>query len=296
MTSTTLWKLTFALPENRFGQLFADALEFKSISSSWHENPDNPHEWIFQALYEASPDLDETKSLLAPLWKNIGLDAPNYKVEEVPPKDWLKETYTNFPPLEIANFYIYGSHVENPQPGDRFALNVNAATAFGSGEHETTEGCLLAIHQLAQKREFNSPLDMGCGSGILAMAMAKTFGCTVLAVDNDPEAVKMTQQNAYLNNLDQKIIPRLSEDFSDFSVQEEGPYDIITANILAGPLCTIAHNLSKNLEQGGYVILSGLLNTQKEMVESSYRMANCTLSDSICLGDWTTLIMRKNHQ
>lgn len=296
MTTHALWKITFPLPESRLGQLFADALELDSVSTSWNENPQNPEEWIFQALYEVEPTLDNLTSTLTSLWQKLGLVAPEYSIEEVPQKDWLSATYQNFPPIEVANFYIYGSHIENPQPGKRIALNVDAATAFGSGEHETTEACLIAIHQLAQKRQFEHPLDMGCGSGILAMAMARTFNCHVLAVDNDPEAVKMTRTNSQLNDLEQQVTPFLSEGFSDLSLQEEGPYDLITANILAGPLCSMAYALVSNMEQGGYVILSGLLNTQKEMVESTYRMANCTLSNSIEIGDWTTLIMRRHHQ
>lgn len=290
-TSTPLWAITIHSITSQQGEALSEFFEFEAVSSSWNENKTNPELWDFHAHVDELPNPEDLNTRLSMLLEDRALD--NLSIQEIPNQDWLAATYRSFPPLEIANFYIYGSHIDHPEPGDRIPLLVNAATAFGSGEHETTEGCLKAIHQLAQDRQFHHPLDMGCGSGILAMAMATTFKCAVLAADNDPEAVKMTAENARLNDLEHKIIPLLSEGFDDSSLSDKGPYDLITANILAGPLCSMALSLSDHLEEGGVVILSGLLTTQKDMVETSYRMANCNLVDCITIGDWSTLIMRK---
>src|SRR5207245_1702667 len=188
--------------------------------------------------------------------------------------DWITAVYRGLPPLTIGRFYIYGSHVQETLPQGLLPLKVDAATAFGSGQHESTEGCLKALSLLAEKQSFTSPLDMGCGSGILALAMARLWRVQVLACDNDPEAVRVTGENARLNHLDAFIETHVSEGFSALKNKN---FNIITANILAGPLCQMAGDAVKSLNPGGFIILAGLLNRQAEDIVDTYRNTGAKL-------------------
>ena len=184
----------------------------------------------------------------------------------------------------------YGSHIQEALPAGLLPLHIDAATAFGSGQHESTEGCLKALSLLSEQNFFVRPLDMGCGSGILALAMARLWEVPVLACDNDPEAVRVTYENARVNSLDSFIEVQVSE---GFSALKNKTFDIITANILAGPLCQMAGDVGRVLMPGGFIVLSGLLNRQAEDVIDAYRSIGTKLVNQLLIGDWSTLIMRK---
>ena len=132
---------------------------------------------------------------------------------------------------------------------------------------------------------------MGCGSGILTLAMASLWKVSVVACDNDPEAVKVTLENARINHLEAYIDSFVSDGFSNLKMKS---FDIITANILAGPLCQMAGDAVKVLFPGGFIVLAGLLNRQAEDVIDAYRSQGTKLVDQLFIGDWSTLILRKN--
>jgi ribosomal protein L11 methyltransferase len=178
---------------------------------------------------------------------------------------------------------------------DSISLEINAATAFGSGEHETTTGCLLTLDDLATEgRQFQKPLDMGCGSGILAIAIAKTWNIPVVAADNDPESIRVTQYNATLNQCANQIKSYVSEGFESKEIQDDGPYDLIVANILAGPLLEMASDLSRNLAPKGMVILSGLLSRHQGSIIETYKANGVKLHSLRTLNDWVALLLEKS--
>ena len=266
-------------------------LEEEAISLSWYEK--EPESWVFQVVFNPS-----LKSILRDkitiFFKEKNLPLPTITAAPLPQEDWVLAVYRDFPPLVIGKFYIYGSHVQETAPEELIPLHIDAATAFGSGQHESTEGCLNALTLLSEQQSFQRPLDMGCGSGILALAMAGLWEVPVLACDNDPEAVRVTGENARLNHRDSLIEAYLSEGFSSI---KNRTFDIITANILAGPLCQMAGDAIKVLTPGGFMILAGLLNRQAEDVIDAYRSVGAKLFDQIFIGDWSTLILRKeNHE
>jgi ribosomal protein L11 methyltransferase len=264
-------------------------LEEDALSITWYEN--EPNQWVLNILINPEEE-SSFRHKMIDFFKNSGFTPPKVTAKTLTEEDWVAAVYKEFPPLIIGRFYIYGSHNEFNPPKNLIHLHINAATAFGSGQHESTEGCLKALTLLADQQSFQSPLDMGCGSGILALAMASLWEVPVLACDNDPEAVRVTCENAHLNKLAQFIEGQQSEGFANL---RNKTFDIITANILAGPLCHMAPDASKALKSGGYIVLAGLLNRQSEDVIDAYRSVGIKLVDQLFIGDWSTLVMRREE-
>lgn len=262
-------------------------LEGDAVSVSWYE--EKPQSWIFQVLFK-----DGQESLIgekiALFFRDKNLPLPQLTESSLTDKDWMTAVYRDFPPLTIGRFYIYGCHIQEAPPTDLIPLHIEAATAFGSGQHESTEGCLKALTFLEAQQSFTRPLDMGCGSGILAIGMALLWKVPVTACDNDPEAVRVTLENGHKNDVKQLMHAEVSE---GFTALQNKTFDIITANILAGPLCQMAEDVKRALMPGGFVVLSGLLNRQAEDVIDAYRSVGIKLFNQIFVGDWSTLIMRK---
>jgi ribosomal protein L11 methyltransferase len=263
------------------------SLEEFVVSSSWYEV--KPENWVFQALFkEGQETLLREKITLFFVNKNLPIPAIEGSI--LPDEDWMAAVYRGFPPLTIGRFYIFGSHIDDDLPPELIPLRIDAATAFGSGQHESTEGCLKALSLLTNQQSFAHPLDMGCGSGILALAMARLWEVPVQACDNDPEAVRVTLENGRKNSVEGLIHAEVSEGFSSL---KNKTFDIITANILAGPLCQMAEDAAHALMPGGVIVLSGLLNRQAEDVIDAYRSVGIRLINQIFIGDWSTLIMGK---
>lgn len=211
-------------------------------------------------------------------------------VRSLETKDWVSEVQKTFKPMLCGRFYVYGSHIENKPPLGSLPILMNAGAAFGTGEHETTSGCLEAISVLGKCRRFVRPLDMGCGSGILAIAAAKLWHVPVLAVDIDPVSVQVAQENMVLNRVDSLVSCEAGVGYGSVGVR--GQYDLIIANILARPLVAMAADLKRHLAPGGMVVLSGLLVRQENMVLWAHRMQGIKLVKRIRKGHWSTLILQ----
>lgn len=285
---TFFWRLTCpALLEHV--EIYADKLEEHVLSVGWYETEDSAI-WMVEATNRTEPDVAFLQSLINEAAAENHLEAPKLTCEKLPDEDWLEQTWKNFPPREIDRFYIYGSHTKAEIPTDLIGMEINAATAFGSGEHETTTGCLQTLSELFQGGFTpKNPLDMGCGSGVLAMAIAKLWNISVLGVDNDPESVRVTEQNAQTNNCADLLKALCNEGFEGNVVQAHGPFDLIVANILAGPLCFMASDMVKCALPGAKIVLSGLLTRQIEEVAAAYIAAGATLEVTKKVGDWATL-------
>lgn len=272
------------------GDELSALLEDDALSVSWIEK--EPETWGLEVIINASEE-SLIRNKITSFFKENNKPLPEITSRPLAQKDWVKAVYQDFPPLTLGRFYIYGSHIQKDLPPDLIPIHIDAATAFGSGHHESTEGCLKALTLLSDQQSFQAPLDMGCGSGILALAMAHLWKKPVLACDNDPEAVRVTQQNAHLNHLGALVTAQISDGFSSL---KDKFFDIITANILAGPLCHMALDVSTALKPEGVIVLAGLLHRQAEDVIDAYRSAGLKLVDQLFVKEWSTLIMRKtNH-
>jgi ribosomal protein L11 methyltransferase len=210
---------------------------------------------------------------------------------------WLERTRAAFPEQLIGrSFAIRGTHLTDAPPFGRTALILDAGVAFGSGEHNSTRGCLLALEQLVpqlRRRGSCCILDLGTGSGILAMAAAKLLRRRVLATDIEPWSVRVARQNARLNKIGTLVRPVLADGWRSPIVRRSGPYTLVFGNILARPLRLMARDLARHLAPGGVAILAGLLQVQARDVPAAHRRNGLVLHRMIHLEPWTTLVLRK---
>jgi len=246
-------------------------------------------------LYLAEPPAaEEIERLLAIACEVADITPPPaYSLDKLPEVDWVAESQKALPPILAGRFRIRGSHVTEPAPPGAVDLLIDANAAFGTGRHETTRGCLLALQDIAKRRPVSLILDMGCGSGVLAMAAAKLWPCRVLGVDNDAPSIRVAQENLEANGVADAVTLLCVDGFRDVRVRKTGPYDLILANILAEPLCRMAEDVKRHLAPGGLVILSGLLTTQERQVTARYRAAGLVLVARYRLAEWSTLVLKR---
>lgn len=228
------------------------------------------------------------------------LDVGPITVRPVEDKDWVGLSLAGLGPVVAGRFVVHGAHDRDRLPDDKLALEIEANQAFGSGHHPTTAGCLIALSEHLQHRRsshgvagvLDDVLDLGCGSGVLALAYAKATGLPALASDIDPTAVAIATGNIGHNGAGHLVKVMTATGF-DHPLLQSSRYGLVFANILAGPLVGLAPEMAKRLVPGGTAILSGLLRTQEREVISAYRRAGFMRQRSIRLGDWVTLIMRR---
>ncbi len=247
--------------------------------------PDADRMVTVNAYVEAEPVRAEVTAVLAAAALAAGIEVPEFQIERLPDLDWVAESHKALPPIQAGPFYVYGAHVASAPPTDSILLLVEASAAFGTGHHETTRACLMALADLKTTHAVGRALDMGCGTGILALAAAKLWRCPVVAVDNDPEAVRLTRENAAANEVAALVDAHLGDGYACPAVAAAAPYDLIVANILAGPLKDMAPHLIRNLAPGGVALLSGLLIDQACEVADAHRPLR-VLGDA-SIGGWT---------
>ena len=247
--------------------------------------------WRVEGVKAIGEDDPELASALAMAAFSTGLD-PALHREATEADGWLARVYEAFPEQHIGKrFAVRGTHLESRPSFGRVTLTVDAGLAFGSGEHGSTRGCLRALEAIAYRRP-RRILDLGTGSGILAMAAASLLGRRVLAADNDPWSVRTTRRNAVQNHIGPRIDARLSNGWSAPAVRHGAPYDLVLANILARPLCLMACDLAAHLAPNATVILAGLLTNQMPMVLAAHRRCGLRLERSLQEGAWTTMVLR----
>lgn len=251
--------------------------------------------WRIEGLCLSPPDPAEVAARLALAAAGANTAAPSATIERLPHRDWLAENRRAFPPLRIGRYFVHGANWNGRLPAGAIALKLDAGMAFGSGEHATTRGCLIAIDWIARnRRRHRRMLDLGCGSGILALALARTWRRPVGATDNDRDAVRVAGENARTNGVVALVQPWLSNGAKHRVARRRAmrpPYDLIAANILAGPLCRLARDLVSALRPHGMLVLSGLLGEQEAEVLAVYRTRRMRLKRRIALENWHTLVL-----
>lgn len=287
-----MWLIKCSVEKNAV-DIFVEVLDSFSTTVSFFEQNDDAL-WCLEALCDVKPNLKALTSQFEALATTHHLSCPSLSIEKLDEKDWLTENYQAFPAIQVGSFFIHGSHIKANIPQQRITLQIDAATAFGTGEHATTHGCLIALEMLQEIYTPETALDMGCGSGILAMAIAKLWPtAAILAVDNDPEAVRVAQENCITNHVDSQVTCFLSEGFQDLRVRKS--FNLITANILADPLILMAKDVSSQLNEKGFIVLSGILAVQVDKVLSAYQKQDLYLYKKYLQGDWAILVLHKKN-
>lgn len=218
--------------------------------------------------------------------------APALHAAPVEADGWLARTVEAFPEQAVGRrFLIRPTHLPNPVTYGRTVLRLDAGIAFGSGEHASTQGCLMAFERVSHRRP-RALLDLGSGSGILALAAAKTLRRPVLATDIDPWSVRVIRENALLNGEQRRVRGQLADGWTHRALKGRR-YDLVFANILARPLCAMAAQMAQHLNPGGTAILAGLLGVQARMVLAAHRRQGMRLERRIAIGPWATLVLRR---
>lgn len=265
-----------------------ESLDPAPVGIGVFEIEDKSNTWEVGGYYTKKPNEIELTLL------SFAYGAKPFTFSDVPDQDWVSHVQRNLPPVEAGRFFLFGNHDAHKVPKSSIGLLIEASMAFGTGQHGTTKGCLLVLNDLiAEGVSPKKIIDIGCGTAVLAMAAAKIWDETIIASDIDPTAVAVTKINLISNKLEQKVSCIQSKGFSHPSISEEGPYDLIFANILKGPLIDMVPEFSEHCAFGGTIILSGLLNEQYDEVLRAYIRAGFKLIQKKSLGEWMTLRMQR---
>jgi ribosomal protein L11 methyltransferase len=289
----TTWTAITTLDDKTRAEALAEALEAFDPAPTGvgcFEMEDGSRLWEIGAYFEAAPDSVRLDLLAA------AHGARAFTVSELPEVDWVAKVRRDLCPVVAGRFFVYGSHDADKVPADALPLLIEAAMAFGTGHHGTTQGCLRALDRLAgQGFVGRRVLDLGCGTAVLAMAAARIWPGEFLASDIDAVAVEVAQANVAANGLDGRVRCIEAEGLEHPVLREGAPYELIFANILKGPLLALAAGITQSLAPGGKVILSGLLNEQAAEVIAVYSGLGNSVDHHEEIGDWSTLTMSKDH-
>ncbi len=256
-----------------------------------------PDEWLLEAYFEGRPD----KKMLARLQGIVPSAAKaDMQVEKLEAEDWVTLSQAGLEPVRAGRFYICIPSHADTIPADSIGFVIDAGRAFGTGQHETTTGCLLTLDRLKrQGSRFVNVADVGTGTGILAFAAHRAWPrARVIASDIDPVSIEVSAANAAVNGIRigrgyAAVELVTAAGMSHLRLRRRAPYDLIVANILAGPLIDLAPSISAALEPGGTLVLAGLLDHQADDVARAYQRCGLRLAGRVQIGDWPTLQLVK---
>jgi ribosomal protein L11 methyltransferase len=263
----------------------AAAFEEKSSTESWAAQP-----WMVEVYFAFQPDEDNVRALVA---MAVGEDlAQTIEFDRVQQKDWVNASLEGLSPVRAGRFLVHGSHDRARRRANDIAMEIEAALAFGTGHHGTTRGCLLALDSILKRRRPKQIIDIGCGTGVLALAAALALHEKVAAGDMDRDAVVSARVNARLNGAGPWLAPVVARGVAHPALDRPGRYDLILANILARPLRLLAPSVARVAAPGADVVLSGLLARDVPGVLSSYRAQGFALSSRRDIDGWASLHLR----
>jgi ribosomal protein L11 methyltransferase len=245
--------------------------------------------WEVGAYFLEAPD----QVMLEVLATAFG--AKPFALSELPEVDWVAHVRRELSPVDAGRFFVFGSHDADKVPEGRVPLQIEATVAFGTGHHGTTLGCLQAFDRLLTEGWRPAKVaDIGCGTAVLAMAAAATLPeALVIASDIDRVAVDVAEANVAINGLEGRVICLEAAGLDHAKIRALGPYDLVFANILKGPLIELAPSIATHLATGGRAILSGLLSVQADSVTEAYVASGLVLNNRADIGEWSTLVLQK---
>ena len=249
-----------------------------------------PGGWLIAVYFEERPDpaIFDALAEYYPPATILG----DLKLAAVPDENWVEKSQQGLQPIEAGRFFIHASHDRPRARGRAYAIEINAGLAFGTAHHGTTRGCLVMLDRLAKRGRVRRALDLGTGSGILAIAAAKALCRNVLASDVDPIAVSVASGNVRGNGVLGRVVEITAAGLQHRRILGNAPFNLVTANILAGPLISLAPGIRRIMAPGGQLILSGLLDSQAREVGAVYSTLSFKFVSRLSLDGWTTLCMR----
>ena len=288
--TTTVARLACDQPTaRRLAAYLGESLDPEATACAAFE--DDGGQWQLAVHFRERPDEAGLRALVALAAGEIAAAA--LTIEPVAPVDWVQESLAGLKSVRAGRFIVHGAHDRARIKPNEIGVEIEAALAFGTGHHGTTRGCLLALDDLAKRRRATRVLDLGTGSGVLAIAAAKTFRTRIVASDIDRIAVESARANARLNCAGAFITFVRAAGANARTIAHGAPYDLIFANILLGPLLRLAVPLSRLAAPDGRMVLSGLLPGHANAVLSIYRGQGFTLERRIPLDGWVTLVLKR---
>ncbi len=272
------------------GNALQDFLEPPPDALTVFEN--GPDRWRVEAYFDTAQGPRDIAGELAGL---IPEPLPAFTTEDVPDLNWVAISQAALPPVRAGRFTIHGSHDRDRVAHGPNTILIDAGEAFGTAHHATTLGCLLAIDRLVRSHTFGPVLDLGCGSGVLAIAVAKSLPhARIVAADMDAQSVKVAAENVRLNGVARQIKVTQASATTHPDIRSRAPFDLLIANILAGPLIRLAPSLSRAVAQGGTLVLSGILIPQAPEVIASYLAQSFALLRHDRITGWSTLTFARH--
>lgn len=263
-----------------------DGLDPAPLAGEIHDHDDGSGLWDVGGLFDARPDA----VALALLAQAHG--APDFAVGKVEDRDWVAQVRAELTPVEAGRFVVYGSHDRDRIGANRIGLEIEAAEAFGTGHHATTQGCLLALDRMVRRGIVpNRVADIGGGTGVLAMAAASAWPVAAIAGDIDPLATRTARENVAANGLAGQVTCVTAAGFRHPRLARGAPYGLVFANILAGPLRRMAGDMARHQAPGSRAILSGILARQAKGVDAVYRSWGYVPEETVRIGEWATLVL-----
>jgi len=271
----------------RLADLLGEALDLADSACAAFEQPDG--RWQVDVHFRERPDEAGLRAMVA-LASGEAL-ARTMKLETIEPKNWVKESLIGLRPVTAGRFVVHGAHDRDRVPPHCVSIEIEAATAFGTGHHGTTRGCLLALDALARHYRPRHILDLGTGTGVLAIAAAKLFRVPVLATDIDARSVRTARDNAWFNGVGGLVTAVHAADLRAPEIVAHAPFDLVMSNILLRPLQRLAAPVARQLMPNARVVLSGILKSQANAAINAYRSQGLMLEHSFMLDGWVTPVM-----
>jgi ribosomal protein L11 methyltransferase len=293
--ATATHRASFAIPNEQTAKhtsnLLTESLLESEAAVAAFEGPNGS--WDITVHFAQAPDQRAIRELVA---LSAGEEvARAIRFDTVAAKDWVKATLSELVPVSAGRFIVHGRHDRARVPPNKLGIEIEAALAFGTGHHATTRGCLLLLDHVLKAHRPRRVLDLGTGTGVLAIAAAKALHRKVLASDIDLPSVKIAAENSRLNGVGELVEAIRATGFSASQFREHRPFDLVLANILANPLRQLATPMAAHLTHRGHLILSGLLLAQASAVVASYRARGLVLKRHIRLEGWSSLLMWKRE-
>ena len=286
---------------NNLISFYQETLELSDLNFSLlpYDSQDSDLARIWGVNIYLSDDSDEQSisDFIQSIATRFKLEKPSISFAELENKDWVTEAQKDFKPLRVENICIYSSYYQNivdTHDQKTIYINIDPGNAFGTGEHHTTQACLRAISKLSSHK-FGRMLDLGCGSAVLAIAMAKIFNKPIIACDIDEDAVTVAQSNIEKNNVATLVRAITADGIQNSLITQNAPYELIVCNILANVLIELATDIHSITAKDGFIILSGLTIQQLNSVKSAYHECGFITLETIVQDEWCAIMLQKTR-